>query len=420
MFKNAFLSEYSFGSSDDYDNVLKANLLSNEKIVIPAATIMRTDIGRIIESNIDVLGKGAISIAHGSDINDLLGYVKKYNNHKWEKNTIDLFKEFNNNKLSSVYQVEKTILQFNKLMKQCAINKNGLFSSIFENKDFCNTILNETDFFDLTRYNNLIDLYVKNTKNKKQLKAHAMYFYNYFGSTSTGSGNTFSLENTTDFNYISKGYEHGNDAISGINILISSALEFTDGTEDFNAISSLKNDFLTKMSYKDILEIRDNWLHSKVIDRYEQVVEQCANAYLNVHNNNIDDALMHIEHAFELKHEIMSSVSTKLQWEIGVYRGISSLRFLANTPIIKDIFDAPETLTSVSEGVKEFKNAIKLMMQGTTEVATLTHNEIGLNNLIDAKTHKWKEMVLQAQVFFRAKSPVIEYLKVISEKLDNK
>ena len=78
MFKNAFLSEYSIGKESSYDKVLKINLLSNEKIVIPAATIIRTDMGKIIAENIDTLDKGAVSIAYGSDCDNLSSYINKY------------------------------------------------------------------------------------------------------------------------------------------------------------------------------------------------------------------------------------------------------------------------------------------------------------------------------------------------------
>ncbi len=418
MFKNAFLSEYSFGNESNHEKILKINLLSNEKIVLPAATIMKTDMGNIISNNLDTLDKGAISIAHGSDCDSLTGYINKYPNNNWDSSVVDLFNHFDKEKLHSVYKVEKTQARFNTLMRQCAVDNTGIFSNIFSNNNLCNEILNYEGLFNLTAYLIMIDKNISNEKEKKQLKAHAMYFYNYFGATSTGSGNTFSLENTTNFNYISKGYDTKEDVSSGINILISSALDFTEGTEDFNDISILQGNFINKLSYKDILEIRQNWLHSEVINKYEQVVEECASAYLDANNENFKSSIEHIEHAFELKQEILTKVRAKLKHEIITYNLTGLLRVFSNTPIIKGIIDFPDTIDDIHSTYKSAKNALKLTMQGTTQITSLTGNQLAIKKMIDSKTQKMRDTKDVAATRLGAKSPVLMYLKLLSKKVE--
>ena len=152
MFKNAFLSEYSLGSETDYEKILKINLLSNQKIVLPAATVIRTSMGKIIAKNLDVLDKGAISIAHGSDLDNLTDYINKYPEYDVSSAIVDLFNFFDKEGLYSIYQVDKTQARFNKLMRQCAIDNTGIFSNIFSNKSFCNDILNYQGLFNLKEY----------------------------------------------------------------------------------------------------------------------------------------------------------------------------------------------------------------------------------------------------------------------------
>lgn len=418
MFKNAFLSEYSLGNESNYEKVLKINLLSNDKIVLPAATIMRTDMGRIIAENLDTLDKGAISIAHGSDCKNLTGYIDKYPEYDLQSNIVDLFDYFDKENLHSIYQVEKTQARFNTLMRQCAIDNTGIFSKIFSNKNFCNDILNYQGLFNLKEYFSIIDRHISNEREKREVKAHAMYFYNYFGATSTGSGNTFSLENTTNFNYISKGYDTDKDISSGINILISSALDFTEGTEDFNDIDILDGDFINKLSFNDILEIRQNWLHSEVINKYEKVVEECASAYLDTSNENFKSAIEHIEHAFELKEEILSKVSVKLKHEILAYNITGIARVFSNTPIVKEIIDFPDTVDDIYAAGKGVKNALKLAMKGTTQITTLTGNQLTVKKVLDSKTKKIRDTRDIAAVRLGVKSPVLMYLKLLSKKVE--
>lgn len=259
----------------------------------------------------------------------------------------------------------------------------------------------------MTSYLLLIEKYT-NQQEGFLLKSHAKYFYNFFGSFSTGAGNTFSLENTTGFNYISNGYENS-DRLSGISILISSALDITDnGLEDFDFLSRIDGDYLKKLNYRDIYEIRENWLHQDVIDRYEKIVNECALSYMNMKKGNEESAINHIEHAFELREKILSKVKLGVKSEVNAYKIHRASKFLANVGI---------NFLEFASGYKTAKSIAKGMLATTTEIAVLMNREKQLNNLVKAKTKKIKLSRLKAETLMKRKSSTLELLRLIEGKL---
>lgn len=410
MFRNAFISEFSFSPDENLDAILKSHLLSNEKIVIPAAAVAKTRLGNILNSNLLYLGNGSISIAHGDDRADLKEYIDKYSDIKWNGKTIELFSHFDKNKLCSIYNTEETISQFNKLMRNCATGKINQFKNIFSKKQFCDEIKNSEIEFDLNNYFSIIEKHVSNTQEKESLKAHAMYHYNYFGSFSTNSGNTFSLENTVGFNHINFGNAETENKLTGINILISSALDLTDGIEDFNFLSKLDKKFIDKLTYKDILEIRQSWLHDKVIEKYENIVQECASSYLEMSQGEMGSALIHIEKAFEIRQSILEKVNLTVKSEINAYKVHRLSKFCLDSAIsIADYLSGAKLVKSVSKGI----------LAATTEIAVLTNKEKALKNLVGNKLAKIKEAKHKADTIIGGKSPVAEYLHLIEKRLNN-
>ena len=257
LYQNAYLTEFSFEGGADADRAIKCHLLSNRTIVIPASTALSTPAGAILAENIAALGSGAVRLAHGSDCGDLADYVDKYSSAKWTHQLLDVFKHFDQNGLRTVYQTETTIALFNQLMRNGAAGKTEELASIFVRPALGQAILAEQSDFSLPRYFELIDLFGGTPKEKAALYAHAKYFYNYFGAFSTSAGNTFSLENTVGFDHIRAGYDsNGLGARTGIELLVSTALDLTDGIEDLEFISDLDDRLLTRLSYADLLEIR--------------------------------------------------------------------------------------------------------------------------------------------------------------------
>lgn len=410
MFRNAFISEFSFSSDESIDSVLKSHLLSNEKIVIPAATVSKTALGEILNSNVESLGKGAISIAHGSDRDSLEGYIKKYPSEEWKPHVVELFSHFDKNNLCSIYDTKNTIFQFNQLMHKCADGKIKQFKVIFSNKYLCAEIKKHDQLFDLNKYFSIIDNHISDIHEKEILKAHARYYYNYFGSFSTKSGNTFSLENTTGFNHISNGSGGVEGNLTGLNILISSALDLTNGIEDFNFLSNLDKGFINKLSYKDILEIRQNWLHDKIIEKYEGIVQECASSYLKINQGQINDALVHIERAFEIRESILEKVNLAVKSEINAYKFHRFSRFLTDTAI---------SSLSYLSGFDMMKSIVQGITSATTEIAVLTNKEKQLKELVNSKLIKAKKARQKADTAIGGKSPVAEYLRLIEKRLNS-
>jgi hypothetical protein len=408
MFRNAFISEFSFSPDENLDAVLKSHLLSNEKIVIPAATVNKTELSKILSSNLSYLGDGSILIAHGKDRANLKGYIEKYPNVEWNGETIELFSHFDKNKLCSTYNTKKTISKFNKLMRNCATGKTIQAKDIFSKKTFCNEVKNYKGEFDLNNYFLMIEKHISDTQEKESLKAHAMYHYNFFGSFATNSGNTFSLENTLGFNHIDfeNKKQNKNNKLAGINILISSALDFTDGIENFNFLSNLDGNFINKLTYKDILEIRQNWLHNKVIEKYECIVQECASSYMKANNGEIENALIHIEKALEIRQSILKKVNLTVQSEIKAYKFFRMSRGIAN-------------ISMSAIGLSGVTSIPKAIHSAITEIAVTKNKEKALNNLIDSKFIKIKQAIHQTSTIVGIKSPVAEYLHLIEKKLNN-
>lgn len=136
MFKNAFLSEFCISPNDDADSVLKSHLLSNEKIIIPAATINKTEFGNIVFNNLECLSPRTIYIAHSEDCKNLNKYTNKYPEVEWEHKTLEVFDHFDKNNLITKYQTKDTINKFNALMRNCAKGKVRKFEKIFKNLPF--------------------------------------------------------------------------------------------------------------------------------------------------------------------------------------------------------------------------------------------------------------------------------------------
>ncbi len=408
MFRNAFLSEFSFSEGENTDSVLKSHLLSNEKIVIPAATVSKTNLGNIINSNLSLLGDGAIVIAHGNDRNNLKEYIEKYPDVTWKTQVIEVFQHFDQNNMRVVYETKKTIKQFNTLMRKCASGEIPRFKKIFSNKNFCKEILCYKGLFDLNSYFSIVNKNINNTNELNVIYAHAKYYYNFFGSFSTDAGNTFSLENTTGFNYISSNNANTNEKLTGLNILISSALDLTDGIEDFNFLSNLDKNFIEKLSYQDILEIRENWLHERVIEKYERIVQECASSYLKMNEGKELEAITHIENAFEIRQMILDKVNLAVKSEIKAYKLHRLSRFFSDTAV---------SSISYLSGVNLLQSVRQFICSLTTEVAVYMNKEKPLKNLIEQKFSKIIMARDKAETAIGVKSPVSEYLRLVEKRL---
>lgn len=409
MFKNVFMSEFSFSNSDDIQNILKSHLLTNEKVVIPASTINKTELGKVLSNNIKELGGGAIRIAHGNDISDLTLYPDKYPNILWTSDILSIFDYFNKHNFCEVYKTEQTISQFNELMKKCAQGKIPQFEKFFSNKVFCDEVLNFKNNFNLNEYFEIINQNILEQELRSVLESHAKYHYNYFGSYSTNSGNSYCIENAKNYNHINFGNMSENQAISGLSILISSALDFTDGIEDFDFISDLDENFLSKLEYKDILDIRQSWLHGRLIEKYEKIVEECSSSYVNLKSDEVDKSISHIENAYQIRSDIFNEINSSVQKEVLLYKFFRFSNFLSNTAISNLSFLSPITFPiSVAQGI----------YSAATEIAVLINKEKQLKNAVESKLTKFKLAYENSKLFFGLGSPVTEYLEMINKKLD--
>jgi len=429
MFKKGFVSKYSLPNKN-YENVLKSHLLSNSTIVIPANTILTTEIKDILINHYDEIKNGEIAIAHGKDVDSLEEYINKYPNYNQNYDVKELFKKFsennkkNNLKTILVYDPADTQANFNKLMKYCAIDKKGRFAELFSNNDFNNAIIN-FDNFNLNEYFQIIDTFIKDKEHNKKLKTHGMYFYNYFGSTSIGAGNTFSLENSVNFNFIDQGYQKDTKPMSGISILITNILDFVDGRKEYTELSILESEkFLSKLSFKDILEIRSTWLYAEVIKKYDSVVEECANAYTSALNENFNEAEKHIKNAIDVREEIFNAVRAKLKHEVRAYKITKLLRVVSNLALKRGITDSLELIDpaldivdTVYDSTKFTKGIIKDSLTSITEVSALTGNENSLKKLIKSKVKKYEDTLDMIEIKIGINSVIYKYLSNIAQKV---
>jgi hypothetical protein len=404
MYKNAFLSEFSFSDADDINRIIKCHLLSNKTIVVPAGTALSSRVGHILAENLKALGSGAIILAHGSDCSDLAAYIEKYPNPLWVGVLREVFEHFDKSGFRVMYQTSATITQFNRLMRDSASGQNSSFMCRPGCSDFCEAILGEQFEFNLPRYMELVDLYLPDRGNNAALKAYARYAYNYFGSSSTGAGNTFSLENTAGFNHVCADYEVAS-AKSGIELLISVAMDLTSGIEDLTFIAELDEAFLDKLTYSDIFEIRESWLHREVLSKYDELVQACTASYLDLHRNDIVSAMRYLEIAFEIREQIVGTVKLTMISEVRAYKFHRIARFLADTSIkYMAYFSGVELVRTLAD---TFRSAV-------TEVAVMVNRETQMKRMITARTNKMRFAASEARLLLNPSSPVIECLRMIN------
>ena len=191
-------------------------------------------------------------------------------------------------------------------------------------------------------------------------------------------------------------------------LLISAALDVTDGIEDFSFLNDLSNDYVSKLSFESIMEIRESWLHGTTIKKYEEVVQNCVIAISAESRGDLDTAFIHIDRAFELRSEIGIGIKSRIQSEIAAYKVHRLSRFLADSAV---------QFVSFFSGVSMVQSIMHAIYGATTEVAVLTNRETDLKRLVKTKTRKAKEARTTAELMLNAKSPTLEYLRKIDESL---
>lgn len=408
MFKSAFLSEYTLHSDDDLEEVLKSHLLSNGEIVVPAAAMRHQRVASLVHSNMGTLAQGAMKIAHGNDCEGLLGYMQKYPETSWSASAVEAMGEFEAKSQVAIYDISNTFERFNAVMRRNARGGASASSHLFGNRIFRSAVLsganrNLFEFFDLAK------LHAEDAAQLGQMNSFLKYLYNLCGALSTNSGNTFSLENSRAFNYVSSGMNNESAELnSGLALLVSSALDVTDGIEDFSFLQDLSQNDLSHLSFVEVLEIRNSWLHEALIEKYERVVQNCVEAITAGNRGDVEGALIHIDRAFELRSEISNQINSRIQSEINAYKVHRLSRFLADSAI---------QLVSFFSGVSLVQSIAQTIYGATTEVAVLTNRETELRKLVQEKTRKAKEAKATAELLLRSKSPTLEYLRKIDEAL---
>jgi hypothetical protein len=384
----------------------KATILSWSQICNYFLAFRQSGMWALAE-NLCILGSGAINVAHGSDCSDLAAYIDKYPNAPWSGSLREVFRHFDNSELRVMYQTSATITQFNRLMLDSASGRNSIFMNKSGCSDFCEAILGEQSEFNLPRYMELVDLYVPDYGNSEALKAYARYAYNYFGSFSTGAGNTFSLENTTGFNHVCTDYEV-TGIKSGIELLISVAMDLTSGIEDLAFLTELDETFFDKLTYSNIFEIRESWLHEEVLRKYDELAQACASSYIDLHCNDIVSAIRYLETAFEIREQITEDIKFAVISEVKAYKFYRIVRFLADTSI---------KYISYFSGVEFMRTLADTFLSAVTEVAVMVNRETQMKKIIDARTNKMRLAASEARLLMNPGSPVIEYLRIVSSRL---
>ena len=408
MFKSAFLSEYSLSSDDDLASILKSHLLSNGEIVVPAAALRHDAVSQLIHENIASLSNGVVKIAHGTDCDDLLGYMAKYPETPWSNVARNTMLEFNSNSNDAIYNIKDTFDKFNAIMRRNARGESEISNSLFTNIEMNEAILSGENK-NLFEYFDIVKACSGRGSDISILNSYLKYIYNLCGALSTNSGNTFSLENSNAFNYISARRANEENTIhSGLTLLISAALDVTDGIEDFSFLNDLSNDYVSKLSFESIMEIRESWLHGTTIKKYEEVVQNCVIAISAESRGDLDTAFIHIDRAFELRSEIGIGIKSRIQSEIAAYKVHRLSRFLADSAV---------QFVSFFSGVSMVQSIMHAIYGATTEVAVLTNRETDLKRLVKTKTRKAKEARTTAELMLNAKSPTLEYLRKIDESL---
>ena len=409
MFRSAFLSEYSLQSDTPTSRVLKSHLLSNAEIIIPAAAMQYAPVSDILGENLQTFSAGALKIAHGNDCPDLLGYMAKYPDVEWDAMTTETFQAFQATSHVSVYDIRDTFKRFNAIMRQCAEGKSAVSADLFSHAGLNTDILARGDI-NLFAYFDLVETHISDPAHKAKLLAYLRYIYNLCGALSTDSGNTFSIENAQQFNYI-KAESHGVPGIdSGLSLLISCALDVTDGLEDFVFLDDFSISDLDRLSFEDILTMRENWLHGAVVQSYESVVSECVAAMGCAEKGDTQGAFIHIDRAFELRSMVTAQIRSRLSSEITAYKMHRLGRFLTDSSV---------QLAGFLTGVSLVKSIAQAIYGATTEVAVLTNRETALKKMINDKTEKIQQAKHAAELRLRAKSPTVEYLRLISDRLSN-
>ena len=408
MFKSAFLSEYSLTPIGPVSRILKTHLLSNSEIIIPAAAMRHDPVSRLIVENLEILPASAVKFAHGNDCADLNGYLAKYPDMDWPAATIESFAVFQAQDAVAIYDLKDTFERFNKVMRECASGRISGTRSLFSS-DTLNQEILATEYVNLFAYFDLVEQILPDESHRQRLSAFMKYLYNLCGALSTESGNTFSIENVGAFSHIAGNTQSNGQAVSGLGLLVSCALDLTDGLEDFSFLDDMADQDFDRLSFEDVLEIRQSWLHDTIIQQYEGVVEACVAAIGSANTSEMDLAVSHIERAFELKTKLMTTVQSRIQSEVRAYKIHRISRFLADSAI---------TFVEFFSGVSLLKSIGKGLTAATTEVAVLTNRERQLKKLISDKKSKLDLATQQSELILGSKSPTLEYLRSVNSRLN--
>lgn len=407
MFKSAFISEYSLNTEGDIGLVLKSHLLSNSEVIIPAAAMRHEAVAQMIDENLLTLSNGEVKLAHGTDCEGLSGYMEKYPETHWSPFAKNSMREFQNKSNIAVYDISNTFEQFNAIMRKCAKGEIDASKDLFNNYELNRAIL-ESSNRNLFEYFEIANRHIGDRYKLKKMNSYLKYIYNLCGALSTNSGNTFSLENSSQFNYITHQSGETQPSESGLSLLISCALDVTEGIEDFSFLGDLSKTTIENMSFKDVLEVRNEWLHGRIIKAYEEIVQTCVEAMVSERKGDLDAAIIHIEKAYELRAEIVINIRSRIKTEINAYKVHRISRFLADSAI---------QMASFFSGVSLVQSIAHAIYGATTEVAVIANKETQLKKLVAAKSKKITNARNTAEVLLSAKSPTLEYLRSIDNKL---
>jgi len=408
MFKSAFISEYSLPAEDEVSRVIKSHLLSNSEVVIPAGSLRNNNVASLISSNIEVLNSGVLKIAYGNDCKDLPSYADKYPDINWSSYTLDAFEEFGKSNNVAVYDLKNTYERFNAIMKKCARGEVSAALPLFNSQDLNREIIS-INITNHLHYMEIMEKHISDVNQVEKFTAYMKYIYNLCGALSTDSGNTFSIENSASYDYFQKS-SNQIDANSGLSLILSCALDVTDGIEDFSFLDDLENSDLDKLSFSDVLEIRQHWLHDKIIETYEALVEECVLAISASSLNDYQKSIIHIEKAFQIKLYLNDFIKQEVKKEVNAYKIHRLCKFLADSSI---------SMVEKFSGISAAKSLGRFIYSATTEVAVLANKETHFKNLIEKKTNKLRSAALKGEAILGAKSPTLEYLRLVADRLEN-
>lgn len=409
MIKSAYLSHNSARSLQSFQTMLKLHLLSNKRIIIPAASISRMGVDRIIDTNPVIVKNGAILIAHGADCRNLEDYIQKYDKIHWNNVTIDVFHQFDQMNLKVVYGTDETFDNFNVFMRRCASGDFSYFRPLFKNKRF-NEIINDSNYFNFEKYIDLIRSQKINKIEKSSLEAHASFFYNFFGSAATGADSIVETDRIMDFNHIDVDTSIGQNNGHLVLLMISNLLEFTDGISDFDFLSEMSSEAINKLTFSDILEIREGWLHQEIVDRYDTLLQSC-NSLLGVgEDNDLVEMNSIIEKVAECRKKMQEMVRVELKREVSMYKIFRILQFGATIPL---------QFASSFSGLNLVGGIGKSLKDATVEIAVLANKEKHVRKLIESKTNRVRSFIRSVSIRYGKKSISAEFLREIHSRLIN-